>query len=89
MCGVGWEMMMSPALQVILSGCLSFGIPLLIALYELRNLRRYRGGDRGGWRRPAPVRPPVPSGGGDTALPACLVPNEQWRAPARRMRELA
>ena len=82
-------MMMSPALQVILSGCLSFGIPLLIALYELRNLRRYRGGGGGGgWRRPAPVPPPLPSGDGGKVLPACLIPTEQWRAPSRRAREL-
>ena len=84
-------MTMSPAVQVILSGCLSFGIPLLIALYELRNLRRYRGGG-GGWRWPARAPRPRPTQGG--TLPPCLIPTAQWRAPAPRpvrppVRELA
>ena len=74
-------MAMSPALQVILSGCLSFGVPLVIALYELRNLRRYRGGG-GGWRRPAPKPQPRPRQGGSRPLPACLVPNAAWRPPS-------
>ena len=74
-------MAMSPAVQVVLSGCLSFGIPLLIAVYELRSLRRYRGGG-GGWRRPAPPPPPRPMQGGTRPLPACLIPTAQWRAPS-------
>ena len=73
-------MTLNPAVQVVLSGCLSFGIPLLIAIYELRSLRRYRPGG-GGWRRPAPAPQPRP-------LPPCLIPTDQWRAPAR-VRELA
>ena len=81
-------MTLSPAVQVVLSGCLSFGIPLLIAIYELRNLRRYRGGG-GGWRRPAPNPPPRPMDNGTRPLPACLVPTPQWRAPSpSRIREL-
>ncbi len=72
-------MAMSPAVQVVLSGCLSFGIPLLIALFELRSLRRYRGG--GGWRRPSPAPQPRPMQGGTRPLPACLIPTAQWRAP--------
>ncbi len=75
-------MTLNPVLQVVLSGFLSFGIPLLIALYELRSLRRYRPGG-GGWQRPAPDPRPHPIQGGTRPLPACLVPNEQWRAPAR------
>ncbi len=74
-------MAMSPAVQVILSGCLSFGIPLLIALYELRSLRRYRGGG-GGWGRNTPAPPPRPKQDGSRPLPACLIPNASWRAPA-------
>ena len=75
-------MAMSPGVQVVLSGCLSFGIPLLIAAYELRSLRRYRGGG-GGWRRPAPAPQPRPvQGGSGRPLPPCLVPNSHWRAPS-------
>ena len=78
---------MSPATQALLSGGLSFGAVLLVAINELRTLRRNRGGDDDGPRRASPL-PPRPSPGGARALPACLVPNAQWRAPAR-MRELA
>ncbi len=74
-------MTMSPALQVILSACLSFGVPLLIAIYELRSLRRYRGGG-GGWQTPSPRTPPRPTQGGFRPLPTCLVPTAQWRAPS-------
>ena len=80
---------MSPAMQAMLSGGLSFGAVLLIALNELRTLRRHRGGDDEGPRRAAPV-PPCPGPGGARALPACLVPNENWHVPSRRRtRELA
>ena len=79
-------MTLNPAVQVVLSGTLSFGIPLMIAIYELRSLRRYRGGD-GGWRRPAPDPLPRPTRDGSRPLPACLIPTEQWRAPSR-VREL-
>ena len=75
-------MALNPVVQVVLSGTLSFGIPLLIALYELRSLRRYRPGG-GGWQRPAPQPLPRPPPGGTHPLPACLIPTEQWRAPAR------
>ena len=87
------EVIVNPAVQVVLSGGLSFGIPLLIAMYELRSLRRYRGGG-GGWLRPAPDPQPRPnhdgghSLGNPRPLPACLIPNDQWRAPVR-VREIA
>ncbi len=49
---------MSPSVQIILSGTLTFGIPLLLAARELLVLRR--GGGGGSWRvepRPEPPRP--------------------------------
>ena len=71
---------MSPAVQVTCSLLLSFGVTLVILLRELWITRRHRGGDdRDPRREPAPQPRP---------LPPCLVPNEQWRAPAR-VRELA
>ena len=73
-------MTLSPALQVILSACLSFGIPLLIALYEFRMRRHRKGG--GGWPTPSPRTPPRPIQGGSRPLPPCLVPTAQWRGPA-------
>ncbi len=54
---------------------------LLIALHELRTLRRFRGGDDDGPRR-TPAPGPKPSPGGTRALPPCLVPNANWRAPS-------
>ena len=56
---------MRPELQVFLSGCLTFGIPLVLAFRELRLLRR------GGSWRPDPAPDPQPK-----PLPPCLlVPN--------------
>jgi len=43
---------MRPELQAMLSGGLTFGVPLVLALRELAQLRR---GSGGGWR---PERPP-------------------------------
>jgi hypothetical protein len=80
-------MTLNPAVQVVLSGTLSFGVPLVIALWELRSLRRHRRGG-GNWPRPAPEPTPRPSLGGLKPLPPCLIPNEHWRAPARRVTEL-
>lgn len=57
---------LSPALFVILSGCLTFGVPLLLALRELHLLRR-RPNDGGYRPDPAPEPAPRP-------LPPCLVP---------------
>ena len=56
---------MSPATQALLSGGLTFGAVLLIALNELRTLRRPpRRGGGGPPRMPAPPTPPAPGGGG-------------------------
>ena len=78
---------MQSAIQVAVSGGLSLGVPLLVALHEWRAIRRNRGGNDDGRRRP-PEPLPTPPRGGNGALPTCLVPTEQWRPPAR-MRELA
>lgn len=61
---------MSPSTFVLLSGALTFGVPLALALRELRELRRPPGG---GWtppRQPDPQpAPPKPR-----PLPDCLIP---------------
>ena len=59
---------------VLLSGALTFGAPLVLAVRELVVLRRDRGdgGWSGEWRRSEVVPPPGPRGGGQ-ALPACLI----------------
>lgn len=70
---------------VVLSGTLTFGIPLLLAIRELFELRR-RG--RGGWDGdgPTPIVPPKPPVLGSKPLPDCLIP----RLPPKpvRIREL-
>ena len=73
---------MSPELQVILSGSLTFGVPLVIAVREIIVTKR-----GGGWRperlpEPRPVKP----------LPPCLVPSPRplgpiADAPRRRVLE--
>ena len=67
---------MSPDTFVLLSGALTFGAPLAIAIRELIVLRRP---PRGGWSPPPPE--PVPSA--PKPLPDCLVPR-----PRTRVREL-
>ena len=60
---------MSPATFVILSGVLTFGAPLLLAIRELVLLRRPPRG--AGWSGPrsSPPEPPPPK-----PLPDCLIP---------------
>ena len=70
---------MSPAVQVILSGALTFGVPLALAIRELRVTRR--GG--GGWR-PDPVQPTPPA---PKPLPSCLIPQLPPRPRAARVLE--
>jgi hypothetical protein len=55
---------MSPGLQVILSGTLTFGVPLVVAVRELVVTKR-----GGGWR---PERLPEPQP--RKPLPPCLIP---------------
>jgi hypothetical protein len=67
---------MAPGLQIVLSGALTFGVPLLFAVRELRALRRpWRGPDDRD-RAPDPVPPPDPPGDQPALkpLPACLIP---------------
>ena len=55
---------MRPDLQIFLSGCLTFGVPLVYALRELFLLKRDRGP---GWQPdPPPETPQKP-------LPPCLL----------------
>lgn len=86
---------MSGTAFVVLSGSLTFGIPLLLALHELYDLRR-RG--KGSWDGdgPGPNAPPRPPSLGKPGLgrpslghkplPDCLIP--QLQPNPARMREL-
>ncbi len=80
---------MNPATQIMLSGALTFGVPLALAVRDLVTLRRNPPG--GGWspEPPEPARP-APSGGGmptDRALPACLI-EAAMGDPARARRRV-
>jgi hypothetical protein len=85
---------MKPALVVILSGALTFGVPLAIAIWEVVVLRRKANGR---WRPdgPPPPEPPVPpmdSPPAQRPLPACLIPTRHpglspVSAPSRRVPE--
>lgn len=82
---------MSPSSQVLLSGALTFGVPLLLAVRELITLRRWTDepDERDGSAEPAP--PPPPRGGTPAAkpLPACLIPERRpVFAPERRAEQL-
>ena len=71
--------MLEGSLFVLLSGTLTFGVPLLIGVHELLTLKP--GGGGGGGRDPAPdIVPPPPGPTLGLApppkpLPACLIPN--------------
>lgn len=70
---------------VVLSGALTFGVPLVLAMRELFELKRR---DGGGWEGdgPVPSKPQPPPITGQKPLPDCLIP----RLPARpvNLREL-
>ena len=73
----------SPGVQMILSGALTFGVPILYAAGELVSLKRRRPGRGfGPDEPPAPPPRPVPNGHSPAQkpLPACLIPNMR---PAR------
>lgn len=67
---------MSPGTQVLLSGALTFGVPLVLAIRELIALRRSPGGSWGPNGSAEPEPPPAPRGTGPAVkpLPACLIP---------------
>jgi hypothetical protein len=79
---------MSPGVQIILSGMLTFGVPLTIAVTELTGLRR---GGAGRGRRAAPVAPtpppPLPGLAPTRPLPACLIPQPRTSRPRPRVLE--
>ena len=58
---------MTPTTHVLLSGALTFGVPLVLAVGQLIALRR-RPGD--GWKRDPRIPPPPPP----KPLPDCLIP---------------
>lgn len=64
---------LSSETHILLSGALTFGVPLILALRELLLLRR---SPRGGWRpEPTPPSPgPAPAPSGAKPLPDCLIP---------------
>ncbi len=74
---------MEPETHILLSGLLTFGVPLVWALRELFVLRRDNRG--GGWHEPAPdPQPgPPPPPAGQRPLPDCLIPKPMARPPAR------
>ena len=85
---------MPPVVQVVLSGTLTFGVPLLLALRELHALRRIGPGPDDRDRGPDPG-PQLPPGDSPPArqlpskpLPACLVPTPRPVRVAGRAKEL-
>lgn len=67
---------MSPSTQVLLSGALTFGVPLLLAIRELVEARRWTDDRRGpdGSAEPEPSPPPPGSAPAVKPLPTCLIP---------------
>jgi hypothetical protein len=86
---------MTQAAQILLSGALTFGVPLVLAVRDLMALRRDRGG--GNWPSPPETPPPSPNAGSPTMrptlnkeLPACLIPVRIQQTESRpRVREFA
>jgi hypothetical protein len=76
---------MSPDMQIVLSGALTFGVPLLFAAYELRAMRRPSSRPDDGRDPPNPAGPPPPPRDAPALrpLPACLIPNLPPRLTAR------
>jgi len=79
---------MEASTQVILSGCITFGVPLILAIRELIVVRRP---PRGGWNGdgpppPAPIVPPPDASPQRynplQPLPDCLIPRP-YAEPAR------
>jgi hypothetical protein len=87
------ENMMEGSLFVLLSGALTFGVPLLIGAHELLTTKP-GGGGGGGRHDPVPeIVPPAPTPSlGDAPpprkLPDCLIPNLPPLPATTRAREL-
>jgi hypothetical protein len=86
---------MTQAAQILLSGALTFGVPLVLAVRDLMALRRGRGD--GNWPPQPEAPPPSPHSGSPgqrptlrKELPACLIPVRSPQADSRpRVREFA
>lgn len=79
---------MSPDVQILLSGALTFGVPLAFAVRELWVLRRDGAGGGCRERDPTPSTPPTPDPAGvRRPLPDCLIP-KPLPTPAARQREV-
>ncbi len=82
---------MTQAAQILLSGALTFGVPLVLAVRDLIALRRGRGG--GNWPPEPETPPPSPHSGSPAQrkeLPACLIPVRSPQPdPRPRVREFA
>jgi hypothetical protein len=79
---------MTPGVQVLLSGALTFGVPLVLAAREIIVLRR---GNRGGWQgdrppEPKPGPPPPPSESRRPSLPDSLIPKPLSQVELTRLR---
>lgn len=72
---------MTSVMFVVLSGTLTFGVPMALALYELRHLQNTGGG--GGPPPPSPPKPIVPK-----PLPDCLLPKPVGSRDASQVRAL-
>ncbi len=81
---------MDAGVQIILSGVLTFGVPLVLAARELWVLDRGIGGagDRDDMPAPVPLAPTPGELPAPRPLPACLIPRLDSPAPSRRTREL-
>lgn len=64
---------MDGTVYVVLSGAVTFGVPLALAVRELIDLRRR---NSGGWEGdgPPPSKPVPPPRTGQRPLPDCLIP---------------
>ncbi len=77
---------MAPATFTLLSGALTFGVPLLLAVHELVALRR-EGRGSGGYDDPREDAPPPPLPGCEPdlpSLPACLIEAARTDVVARQ-----
>ncbi len=73
---------MAPATQIFLSGVLTFGVPLVLAVRELIVIRRRPSGGPPDDQPPPPPKPVPPNDTYSRPLPACLIPQ---RRPERTL----